>query len=127
MLARRCSSHSHLTNLLVLRTIIFTNVIKDGITQYVYVKNLPNVAPTQNICKPAAVEDMWLTMQYRKLPFIIVGCLYRHPVTTNETFDHIHDTFRLMWLTNKNFFVLRDFNDDILFVNSNLKNILANT
>ncbi len=34
---------------------------------------------TSNADRPNGVEDVWLSIQCRKLPSVIVGCVYRHP------------------------------------------------
>ena len=94
----------------------------------IFVKNTFTVTPFQtHIDKPVGVEDVWLTLQCRKLPSIVIGCLYRHPKAPTDTFDYIGEVFKQLLLTKKNFYVLGDFNDDFLSSNSNLKKILANT
>ncbi len=96
----------------------------------IYVKNYLNVTHIQRSklpCKPVEIEDVWLNVQCRKLPSIVIGCLYRHPKAPAQTFDGIRDVFKTMWLTKKNFYVLGDFNDNLLCDGSNLKKILATT
>ena len=73
-----------------------------------------------------SVEDVWITLQYRKLRSIIMGCLYRHQKASTDTFVYIGEIFKQLLLTKKNFYVLGDFTDDFLSLNSNLKKILAN-
>ncbi len=94
----------------------------------IYVKNVFKVTPLEiSIDKPVGVEDVWLTVQSRKLPSIVIGCLYRHPKAPVETYDYIHDVFSLTCLTKKKFYVMGDFNDDVLMKNSNLNKILTAT
>ncbi len=68
-----------------------------------------------------------VTVQHRKLPSIIIGCLYRHPKSPVETFDYIREVFSLTSLTNKSFYVLGNFIDDVLSTNSDAKKILSRT
>ncbi len=50
----------------------------------IYVKDMFN-APRIDVTteRPEGVEDLWLTVEYRKLPSVIIGCLYRHPKFAN--------------------------------------------
>lgn len=118
-------------NLLILKTIeyrIFRCDKGRGGGACIFVKNTFTVTPFQTyVDKPVGVEDVWVTLQCRKLPSIIVGCLYRHPKAPTVTLDYIGDVFKQLLLTKKNFYVLDDFNDDFLSSNSNLKKkILVN-
>lgn len=70
------------------------------------------------------LEDIWLNIQCRKLPSIIVGCIYRHPHSSNATFDYLHNSLGLIGLRNKPFFILGDLNDDILIPNAKLSRII---
>ena len=70
------------------------------------------------------IEDVWVKLQLRKLPSIIVGSLYRHPNTPVNTFDYIHNVLQLVSTENKKFFLLGDLNDDQLQSRSKLKNIV---
>lgn len=91
-----------------------------------FVKNIFTVTPfLMNVARPAGVEDVWVTIQCRKLPSIVIGCLYRHPKALTTTYDYIREVFNMLWLTKKNFYVLGDFNDDFLSFNGNLKKIVS--
>lgn len=93
----------------------------------IYVKDIFKVSKIDvNIPKNVSVkvEDLWITLQCRKLPSIIVGVIYRHPHALNDAFDYISDIFKEMCLRNKPIFVLGDLNDDLLFPNAKLKKII---
>lgn len=67
-----------------------------------------------NAPRQEGVEDLWVTVQCRKLPSIIVGCVYRHPKAPVTSFNYIQDTFKMIVLKNKALYVLGDFNDNLL-------------
>ncbi len=77
----------------------------------IYVKNNLTVTQinTTLIDKPEGVEDLWLTVQCRKLPAFIVGCLYRHPHSRVDTFNYIDEIFKFIALRNKAFLCTRRF------------------
>ncbi len=81
--------------------------------------------PTHSINRPPGVEDVWITIQLRKLPSVIIGCLYRHPKASCESFEYIQDILRSMCLRKKTFYLLGDLNDDYSCTNSKLRNIVA--
>lgn len=93
----------------------------------IYVKD---VLLTHVLCldvpKPAGIEDVWVTVQCRKLPAIIIGCIYRHPKAPVATFDYIQDTFRVVSLKNKALFILGDFNDNVLANDNKIVKIIKN-
>ena len=60
------------------------------------------------------VEDVRVTIQCRKLPSIIIGCVYRHPKVPVISFDYRQDTFKTLLLENKALYVLGDFNENLL-------------
>ncbi len=61
----------------------------------IYVKDdLPATLINLSVPKRAGVEDVWITVQCRKLPSIIIGCMYRHPNTPSVVFDYIQDVLR---------------------------------
>ena len=68
----------------------------------IYVKNHlnVNVLVAPDIERPPLLEDIWLTIQYRKFPSFILGCVYRHPHALSNTFDYLLDIFRFMSLKN---------------------------
>ncbi len=51
---------------------------------------------TRGTDRPDGVEDVWLSIQVRKLPSIIVGSVYRHPKAPQETFDYVNNIVREM-------------------------------
>lgn len=73
------------------------------------------------------VEDVWITVQHRKLPFIIVGAVYRHPHALNESFNYLLEMFKSMILRNKAIFILGDINDDLMCAGSKLSKIIKET
>ena len=93
----------------------------------VYVKNIFTVTRLEvNIERPTGVEDIWLGVQSNKLPTVVIGCLYRHPKSLSTTFDYIADVLDFMILRNKLFYLLGDFNDDLLSSKSKFKKIIYN-
>ena len=73
-----------------------------------------------------SIKDLWITVQCRKLPAIIIGCIYRHPKASATTFDYIQDVFRLISMKNKTFLSLGDFNDNLLVSNNKISRIIKN-
>ncbi len=53
-----------------------------------------------------------------------VGCAYRHPKASQESFDYINDTLKEICLRNKYLFLLGDLNDDLLRGGNKLKTII---
>ena len=104
------------------------DVTEEREVEYVYIKDVYNVANVVqfDIVKPEGIEDVWLSVQSSKLPTVIIGCLYRHPKSLLCSYDYITDVIKSVSLKNKSFYVLGDFNDDLLSNNSKLKKILAN-
>ena len=76
--------------------------------------------------KQEGIEDMWVTVQCRKLPAIVIGCMYRHPKAPVAAFDYMQDIFRLISLKNKAIFILGDFNDNLLASNNKMTKIIKN-
>lgn len=72
------------------------------------------------------VEDLWLSVQCNKHPAILIGCVYRHPKATKESFEYLQDVFRQLCISKKNFYILGDFNDDMLNKGSKLHGIIKN-
>ncbi len=73
----------------------------------------------------SGVEDVWITLQLRKLSSVIIGCLYRHPKASYESFEYIQDILRSMCLRKKTFYLLGDLNGDYFCTNSKVRNIVA--
>ena len=93
----------------------------------IYVKQpLHSVKIDLNITHQTGIEDLWIKIQCRKLPSIIIGCIYRHPKAPSDSFDYITDVLRIMCLRKHPFFVLGDLNDDLLQGNSKLSHIIKN-
>ena len=95
-----------------------------GVCIYVRETLKVTVLTTQEIVRPLHIEDIWIVVQYKKFPSFIIGCVYRHPHATIDSFDYISDIFRNMCLRNKNLLILGDFNDDYLQTNSKIKKII---
>ncbi len=56
----------------------------------IYVKdNLTSKVITCDIIRPIGIEGVWISVQCRKFPSIIIGSIYRHPKSTQETFDYL--------------------------------------
>ena len=47
-----------------------------------------------NVPEHTHVEDLWLSIQYRKQPSVIIGSVYRHPHALVDSFKYILDIFR---------------------------------
>ena len=77
-----------------------------------------------DIPRPPGIEDTWITVQCRKLPSIIIGCMYRHPKALAGTFDYIEDIFRSMSVRGKPVFILGDFNDNLFLKGNKLSKII---
>ena len=90
-----------------------------------YVKEYLKVTVlTPSVEKPSHVEDLWMSIQYKKFPSFIVGCVYRHPHALNDSFNYLSDTFSHMCLRNKAILILGDFNDDLFCSDNKIANIL---
>ncbi len=94
----------------------------------IYVRNICTVSVIDvTIDRVEGIEDLWLTVQCRKLPSLIIGCMYRHPHANSFTFDYILDVFNYIHLRNKPFYVLGDFNCNFLSQNNKMKQVINNT
>lgn len=68
----------------------------------IYVNNsLTSSLIKLEVPRQVGVEDVWVQVQCRKLPAIIIGCVYRHPKALAASFDYIQDVFRTVCLRNK--------------------------
>lgn len=57
-----------------------------------------NVLPVNIISLNALKKvdiQIWITVQCRKLPAMIIGCMYRHPKASATVFEYKQDMFRL--------------------------------
>ncbi len=103
---RGCSLIS-LTATATYLVIIFSDVAKDtGEGTCVYVKDILTTKIINcDTVRPDGIEDIWVSVQYRKLPSIIIGSIYRHPKAPQETFEYIRETLRTIWLRNKSIYI----------------------
>ncbi len=76
--------------------------------------------------KQPGVEDIWVSVQCHMLPAIIIGCVYRHPKAPVASFEYLQDVFRQLCLCKKDFYILGDFNDDLLLKGNRLNRIIRN-
>ncbi len=92
----------------------------------VYVKdNLTSKVITCDLVRPNGIKDVWISVQCRKLPSIIIGSVYRHPKAPQETFNYVCETLRNMCLKNKRLYMLGDLNDDLLSNSNKLNTIMS--
>ena len=92
-----------------------------------YIKDVYKVVPIEfDTVRPQGVEDVWVAVQSSKFPSIIIGCLYRHPKSLSQTHDYISDIIKYVSLKDKPFYILGDFNDNILSDSSKMKQIISN-
>ena len=62
-----------------------------------YVRNDLKVSVLKpNTINETMVEDLWLKIQYDKLPSIIIGVMYRHPKAPIDSFEYSSDVFKEM-------------------------------
>ncbi len=88
---------------------------KKIVSECIYIKDILTVNIINlNVSKQEGIEDVWLTVQCRKLPSFIIGCVQRHPEAPSSTFDYLQDIHKTLSLKNKLLFVLGDFNDNLL-------------
>ncbi|RUM30450.1 MAG: hypothetical protein DSY42_04590 [Aquifex sp.] len=76
--------------------------------------------------KQVGVEDLWLSVQSNMYPAVIIGCVYRHPKANVDSFEYLQDVFRQLCVSKKNFYILGDFNNDLLLNSSKFNGILKN-
>ncbi len=85
----------------------------------IYVKNVLTLNIINlNVPKQVDIEDFW------KQPAIIIGCMYPHRKASATAFECIQDMFRLISTKNKTFFILCDFNYNLLVGNSKISKII---
>ena len=93
----------------------------------VYVKEHLKVNEIKNCnTKQDGVECLWLSVQHRYLPSFIIGCFYRHPKASVESFNFILDAFKNILLRNKSIFIFGDFNDNLLNQGNKMTKIIKN-
>ena len=93
----------------------------------IYVKDVlsANVIDLK-VPRQTGIEDIWVTVQCRKLPAIVIGCMYRHPKAPVATFGYIQDVLRMICMRNKASFILGDFNDNLFANDNKLNKIIKN-
>ncbi len=64
---------------------------------------------------------MRVAVQSNKLPTVIINRLYRHPKSLNDIFDYTENVLDFIKFKNKTFFLLGDFDEDLLSNNNKLK------
>ena len=90
-----------------------------------YVHNVLNLSVINlDVSRPVGVEDVWVKVQCRKWPAIIIGCVYRHPKALAISFEYIEDVFRMICLRDKGVFILGDFNDDMMITGNTISMII---
>ena len=77
--------------------------------------------------KVTLVEDLWIQVQVKKLPSIIIGAIYRHPKALSNSFEYILSCFKEICVRNKPVFILGDINDDLFQQNARLHRIIKIT
>ena len=86
-----------------------------------YVRNDLKVSVLKpNTINETMVEDLWLKIQYDKLPSIIIGVMYRHPKAPIDSFEYLSDVFKEMIFKKHSVFIFGDMNDDYLENSSKL-------
>ena len=91
----------------------------------IYVRTIFNVTVlSTNLEKVPFVEDIWLVIQSHKFPSFIVGCIYRHPHASQNSFNYLLEVFSHICLRQKPFLILGDMNDNLLFPDNKVGNII---
>ena len=91
----------------------------------IYVRTIFNVTVlSTNLEKVPFVEDIWLVIQSHKFPSFIVGCIYRHPHASQNSFNYLLEVFSHICLRQKPFLILGDMNDNLLFPDNKAGNII---
>ena len=92
-----------------------------------FVKNYLKVTELKlGIENHEGVEDKWVSVQHKKFPSIIIGCVYRHPKAPVTSFNYISDIFKEIILRNKPIFIYGDFNDDLLKKDNKMGKLVKN-
>ncbi len=87
-------------------------------------KELKTHVITFPVTKQVGVEDLWVSVQSNKYPAVIIGCVYRHPKASIDSYEYLQDVFRQLCISKKNFYILGDFNCDLLVKGRKLSSIL---
>lgn len=96
-----------------------------GVCMYVH-STLKSSVINLDVPRPKGVEDVWVKIQSRKWPAIIIGCVYRHPKALVTSFDYIEEVFRIICLREKSVFILGDFNDDMMTQGNKISKLIKN-
>ena len=70
------------------------------------------------------IQDIWLRVQSRKFPSVIVGTMYRHPKGHVDSYEYISNSLQKESLYNKPIFLFGDLNDDLLIPNAKLQKLI---
>ena len=93
----------------------------------IYVRDDLNVSVIDTgVDKFDDVEDVWLKIQHKKFPSLIIGCVYRHPKALAASFTYMSEVFKNMSLRNKTIFILGDLNDDQFVRGNRLCKVVRN-
>ncbi len=52
-------------------------------------------------------------------PAVAIGCVYRHPKTSADSFEYLQDVFRQLCASKKKIYLLGDSNNDLLLAVGN--------
>ena len=96
-----------------------------GVCMYVRNQLKVNVIDL-SLTKHPGIEDVWVSVQSHMFPDIIIGCVYRHPKAPATSFEYLKDVFMHLCVSKKLFYVLGDFNDDLLCKGNKLSGIIRN-
>ena len=69
------------------------------------------------------MEEIWLNIQYKYFPSLILGCVYRHPKASHNTYEELYTRLSTMSLCKKPVFLLGDLNDNQLVANNKLSKL----
>ena len=95
----------------------------------IYVRDDLKITPINvNIDKGniEGIEDIYIQIQSKKFPSLILGCIYRHPKALASSFSYLADVFKALCLRNKPIFIVGDLNDNLFNMGSNLNKIVNN-
>ncbi len=93
-----CISESWLTSLTpdVFRNILNYKIFRcdngRGAGTCIYAKDVLNLILWNiDVPRQGGVEDVWMKVQCKKFPSIVVGCVYCHPKALGTSFNYIQD------------------------------------
>ena len=94
-----------------------------GVCLYINSSLDPSII-TPGVPEQVGVEDIWVQVQCRKLPSMIIGCVYRHPKALTSSFDYMQEVFKVVCLRGKSVFIMGDFNDNMLVKGNRMSKII---